>query len=108
MILATHLTQELEQIADYILYVENGKLLMNYDIETLRSRYRIAVAEDYKLKLLPENMVICREKGNLASRVLIRYYSRFPYDKELTFVQPTIEEIMYFVSKRERGKEYEF
>ena len=81
---------------------------MNYDIETLRSRYRIAVAEEYKLKLLPENLLICKEKGNLASRALIRYHSRYPYDKELTLVQPTIEEVMYFVTKRERGREYEF
>lgn len=108
VILATHLTQELEQIADYILYLEKGKLLMNYDIETFRSRYRIAVAEDYKLKLLPENLLICKEKGNLASRALIRYHSRYPYDKELMLVQPTIEEVMYFVTKRERGREYEF
>lgn len=108
VILATHLTQELEQISDYIFYIENGKLLMNYDIETLRSRYRIAVAEEYKLKLLPANLLICKEKGNLTSRALIRYHSRYPYDNELTLVQPTIEEIMYFVTKRERGREYEF
>lgn len=108
VILATHLTGELEQLADYILYLENGKLLMNYDIETLRSRFRIAVAEEYKLKLLAPDKVYHVEKGSLTSRALIRYYSRYPYDKELTLVQPTIEEIMYFVTKRERGREYEF
>ncbi|MBQ8198311.1 MAG: ABC transporter ATP-binding protein [Lachnospiraceae bacterium] len=108
VLLATHLTQELEQIADYILYMEKGRLLLNYDIETLRSRYRVVTGEDYKLKLLPKDKVICMEKGKLSTRALIRYRRHFTYDKELTLTVPTIEEIMYFITKRERGWEYEF
>lgn len=108
VLLATHLTQELEQIADYILYMEKGRLLLNYDIETLRSRYRVVTGEDYKLKLLPKDKVICMEKGKLSTRALIRYRRHFTYDKELTLTVPTIEEIMYFITKRERGREYEF
>ncbi|MBE5882453.1 MAG: ABC transporter ATP-binding protein [Lachnospiraceae bacterium] len=108
VILATHLTQELEQLADYIMYIEKGKLLLSYDIETLRSRYRVAVGEEYKLKLLPKDKVICMESGKLASRALIRYRSHYTYDKELTLLPPTIEELMYFITKRERGRDYEF
>lgn len=108
VLLATHLTRELEQLADYILYMEKGRLLMNYDIETLRSRYRVVTGEDYKLKLLPKDKVICMEKGKLSTRALIRYRKHFTYDKELTLTVPTIEEIMYFITKRERGREYEF
>ncbi len=108
VILATHLTQELEQIADYILYIEQGKLLMNYDIETLRSRFRVAVGETYKLRLLPRDKVICMEEGKLTSRALIRYRRHYDYDRELTLAVPSIEQLMYFVTKRERGREYEF
>ncbi len=108
VILATHLTQELEQMADYILYIEKGRLLMNYDIETLRSRYRLVTGEEYKLKLLPKDKVISMEKGNLSTRALIRYRRHFSYDSELSLTTPTIEELMYFMTKRERGREYDF
>ena len=108
VLLATHLTQELEQMADYILYIEKGQLLMNYDIETLRSRYRVVTGEEYKVKLLPKDKVICVEKGKLSTRAFIRYRKHYAYDKELTLTIPTIEEIMYFITKRERGREYEF
>lgn len=108
VILATHLTQELEQIADYIMYIEKGRLLFNHDIETLRSRYRVVTGEDYKVKLLPKDKVICMEKGKLLTRALIRYRRYYAYDKELVLMPPTIEELMYFITKRERGREYEF
>ena len=108
VLLSTHLTQELEQLADYILYIEKGKLLFSYDIETLRSRYRVVTGEEYKVKLLPKDKVICAEKGKLSTRAFIRYRKHYAYDKDLTLTVPTIEEIMYFITKRERGREYEF
>ena len=108
VLLATHLTQELEQMADYIMYIEKGKLLFSYDIETLRSRYRVVTGEEYKVKLLPKDKVICVEKGKLSTRAFIRYRKHYAYDKELILTMPTIEEMMYFITKRERGREYEF
>ena len=108
VLLATHLTQELEQMADYIMYIEKGKLLFSYDIETLRSRYRVVTGEEYKIKLLPKDKMICMEKGKLSTRAFIRYRRHYAYDKGLTLTVPTIEEVMYFITKRERGREYEF
>lgn len=108
VLLATHLTQELEQMADYIMYIEKGKLLFSYDIETLRSRFRVVTGEEYKIKLLPKDKVICMEKGKLSTRAFIRHRKHYTYDKELTLTIPTIEEVMYFITKRERGREYEF
>jgi ABC-2 type transport system ATP-binding protein len=108
VLLATHLTQELEQMADYIMYIEKGKILFSYDIETLRSRYRVVTGEEYKIKLLPKDKMICMEKGKLSTRAFIRYRRHYAYDKELTLTVPTIEEVMYFITKRERGREYEF
>lgn len=108
VILATHLTKELDQLADYIVYIERGKLLFAYDIEQIRSRYRIATGENYKINLLPKDKVIHREIGQLSTRALIRYRSHYTYDKEVTLTVPTIEELMYFITKREGGREYDF
>ncbi len=108
VILSTHLTEELEQIADYIVYLEKGKILFMYDIEQLRTIYRIVVGEEYKINLLPKDKIIGLEKGKLATKALIRYRKNVKYDKELTLLTPTLEELMYFITKREKGRYYEF
>lgn len=103
IILATHLTEDIEQIADYIIYMEEGKVLTVMDIEELRSKYRMVAGEDYRMKLLPEQRVIYMEKGEFATKALIRHRAIDTYDSSYIVSVPTIEEFMYFVTKR--GKE---
>ena len=73
VILATHLTDDLDKIADYIIYMEKGSILTAMDIEELRTRYRIVAGEDYRMKLLPEQRIIHMEKGEFATKALIRH-----------------------------------
>lgn len=103
VLLATHLTDELDRIADYITYLEKGKQLFSRDIENLRDTYRLVTGEAYKLRLLPKQDVIYMEEGVYTAKALIKYYERYPYDKEITLTLPTIEELMYFITKRQKG-----
>ena len=105
VILATHLTDDLDKMADYIVYMEDGKILTAMDIEELRSRYRIVAGEDYRMKLLPENRIIHMEKGEFATKALIRHREIDTYDGSYTVSAPTIEEFMYYVTKRDRRNE---
>ena len=105
VILATHLTDDLDKIADYLIYMEKGSILTAMDIEELRSRYRIVAGEDYRMKLLPEQRVIYMEKGEFATKALIRHRQIDEYDASYTVSAPTIEEFMYFVTKRAKGVE---
>lgn len=107
VILATHLTDDLDKIADYIIYMENGSILTAMDIEELRSKYRIIAGEDYRMKLLPEQRIIHMEKGEFATKALIRHRQIDKYDASYTVSAPTIEEFMYFVTKRNKGVEIE-
>lgn len=103
VILATHLTEDLDRMADYIVYLEKGKLLLAEDIETLRQQYRLLVGETYKLKLLPKESIIYMEETAYGTRALIRHRNRNIYDRELAVTVPSIEEIMYFMTKRGKG-----
>ena len=103
VLLATHLTDELDRIADYITYLEKGKQLFSRDIESVRDTYRLVTGEAYKLRLLPKQDVIYMEEGAYTAKALIKYYERYPYDKEITLTVPTIEELMYFITKRQKG-----
>lgn len=102
VILSTHLTEDLDRIADYILYLEKGETLYCGDIETLHDRYRLVTGELYKIKLLRREDMIHLEEGTYGYRVLVRHRQRYIYDESLTVSVPTIEELMYFMTKRER------
>lgn len=105
VILATHLTDDLDKMADYIVYMEEGSVLAAMDIEELRSKYRIVAGEDYRMKLFPGQKIIHMEKGEFATKALLRHRQIDEYDASYTVSIPTIEEFMYFVTKRARGVE---
>lgn len=105
VILATHLTDDLDKIADYLIYMEQGSILLATDIEELRTRYRIVAGEDYRMKLLSEQRVIHMEKGAFATKALVRHRKIDEYDASYTVSIPTIEEFMYYVTKRGKGVE---
>lgn len=53
VILATHITEDLDHMADYIIYLEEGNLIFTGDIEQLHQCYRMVSGERYKINLLP-------------------------------------------------------
>jgi len=102
IILATHLTEDLDQLADYIVYLEKGEQLLAMDIETLHDTFRMVAGDGYKIRTLPQESVIHIEDGTYGTKALIRHRRRFTYTG-LTVTKPTIEELMYFITKR-KGK----
>lgn len=102
VILATHITEDLDKTADYIIYLEKGKQLFAGDVETLRESYRMVVGETYKIKLLPPERVIHMEEGTYGTKALVKHTRRSVYDKEVTVLVPTLEELMYFMTKRRK------
>ena len=97
VVLATHLTDDLDRIADYIVYLENGTGLFAGDVETMRAQYRIAEGDGYRLRALPGESVIHMQERAHGARALVR---GMVSDPGLTFRAPTLEELMYFMSKR--------
>ena len=92
-------------MADYLVYLESGTVLLATDIETLRENYRIVAGENYKMQLLPEKRIIYMEQGAFATKALVRHRKIDTYDMSYTVSAPTIEEFMYFVTKRKAGVE---
>lgn len=103
VILSTHLTEDLDKVADYILYLEKGESVFSGDIETLRSKYRLLTGETYKLKLLKGEQIIYMEQGNYGTRALVHHKKRAIYDESLTVAVPSVEELMYFITKGKKS-----
>ncbi len=103
VILSTHLTEDLDKLADYILYIEDGSTIFSGDIEKLRDSYRLVTGEKYKINLIQPDRIIHKEDGNYVTKALVTHRPRYTYDKELTVTVPSLEELMYFVTKRNKG-----
>lgn len=101
VLLATHLTSDLEIIGDYITFLHKGKLVFSTDRETLLDSYRLLQGEAYKLNVLNKDRLIHVEKKDKTMTALIKHRSYDTYDKELTVSIPTIEDIMYHYVKED-------
>lgn len=99
VLMATHLTEDLDRIADYIAFLNKGKLLFSMDRDTLMDSYRLVQGEDYKLNLLDKKRIIYKEKGEFGSKALVKHNRFYEYDKEVTVSVPSIEDIMYYMVK---------
>ena len=99
VLLSTHQTEGLERIADYVTFLQKGKLVFSEDIESLRKRYKIISGEKYKIKLLPEERVIFMEENAYGAKALAVNSRIHPFDAELLVENPSIEELMYFITK---------
>ena len=105
VILSTHLTEDLDRIADYILYLEQGKSIFSGDIETLRESYRLVIGEKWQIRAIDKELLVYVEEGEHGTRALLRNgygIGRFPKSETngLTARVPTLEELMYFMTKR--------
>lgn len=103
VILATHLTSDLDRIADYITYLEKGKMVLSNDIEAIRSKYKLVSGESYKIKLLKEDVIYLEER-EFGTKALVINHGYTRYDSSLTVTEPTVEELMYFITKRSMKK----
>lgn len=104
VIIATHITDDLDRMADYIVYIDSGDSIFAGDVEELRQRYRILTGEKYKINLLDKSAVIYAESGECGTRALVKHGKRTIYDESLAVTVPTIEELMYFITKGKGGR----
>lgn len=99
VLLATHLTKDLDRMADYIAFLHKGQLIFSMDREMLCEKYRLVGGEDYKIRLLHKEKVIFAEKGEFGTKALVKHSKWNEYDRQLTVTIPTIEELMYYIIK---------
>lgn len=99
VLLATHLTTDLDRLSDYVTFIHKGKELFSLDRETLADKYRLVCGETYKVKLLPQEKIVYQENNKYGTKALVRHGRFSHYDRELTVTEPTIEEVMYGIIK---------
>lgn len=100
IIYSTHLTEELDQIADYITLLVKGKQIFSLSKEELMDRYCILKGTDEQIKNIDQTKVIGKRFGESYSEALVLKNEKEQYN-ELQYFQPSIEDILCYTVNRE-------
>lgn len=96
---STHMTEELDRIADYVTFLRKGKLEFSLDKETMYDRYRVVKGEAYKVHLIDRELILYEEKGQYGTTAFVRNRGYLNWDPSLVVEVPTVEDIMYYIVK---------
>ncbi len=108
ILLATHLTEDLDKIADYILYIEEGRQGFFLEKEELLSKYQIIRGSKNQVNYY-KKYILGRKDEEVYSEALIEVPQNSGQEKENLFPvpverkRPTIEEILTYFMKTGKG-----
>ena len=97
VLFSTHITSDLDGIADYLTFIKNGEMIFSKDMESLKENYRIIKGSKEELEELKLEFINIK-KYNYYYEGLALVEADFSL--EIGEV-PSIEEIMYHYSKGE-------
>ena len=103
IIISSHITEDLDRIADYIAYMQAGRLLFFKPKDAACEHFRIATGPVYKCKLIPKEAVVYMEEGTYSSTAMVIRDKCILVDRELQEHTPDIRELIHYLVKG--GKE---
>lgn len=96
VLMSTHITSDLEQIADYVCFIHNGEIVFFEERNDMTEKYRIIKCGDDELAAMDKTDIIGVRKGKFHNEVLTVNSEKYP---DLTADKATIEEIMVYYIK---------
>lgn len=102
VLVSSHITSDLEKVADYITFIHKGKLIFSHDKDDLVDNYGIVNCGAAVFDVLDKTMAVAYRKEDYQYKVLVRDRNRASKNYPKAIVSPaTIEEIMLFYVKGE-------
>ncbi len=98
ILISTHITSDLEHIADYICFIHQGKIVFTEERNEMLEKYRILKCTAEDVEKMDTNDIIGMRKGRFTNEVLTLAADKYPH---LVADAPTIEEIMVYYVKEQ-------
>ena len=73
ILMSSHITGDLERIADQIAYIHRGKLLFQQDKDLLLEDMAVLRCSAREIDTLPQNLVVARQGGAYGAAALVRH-----------------------------------
>ncbi len=102
ILISSHITSDLEKIADYITFISDGKIILTEKKDTLIYEYGIARCKSIDFENLDRNDYISYRKRGLQTEVLVTdkavFSKKYPH---IIVDNTTIDEILILIIKEE-------
>lgn len=103
ILVSTHITSDLEHIADYITFISNGEIVLKKTRDELLENYGIVKCSEDEFKKINKNDYIKYKKNRYEYEVLIENKFEFKKQYNIEIIdKPTIEDIMLVYIKGEK------
>ncbi|GGH86584.1 ABC-2 type transport system ATP-binding protein [Pullulanibacillus pueri] len=96
---STHITSDLEKCADFITFIENGKIIQSAEKEEFMESYRLLNGSETQLSQVREKLIAY--KVNSFGFTGLIHARDFDSSSDIKATTPSLEEIMIYFAKRE-------
>ncbi len=98
ILLSTHITSDLEHIADYITFIHKGELIFTQERNEMRDKYRILKCTPEDVERIDKADIIGMKKTRFTVEVLTNAADKYP---DIVADIPSIEDIMVYYVKEQ-------
>ena len=104
VVYSTHITQDLDRIADYIIFIDDGNIIFNGPMEDFLDMYVVVKGGEEDLDLIKGLNIIGFKKTSLYFEALVEKKNLHNIDDKLVFENPDIEKIMVLYGRKNNGE----
>lgn len=102
ILFSTHITSDLEKVADYITFIHKGKLIFSYPKDELIDNYGVVICSATVFENMDKSEIIAFRKQDFQYKALVRNRRKAEKNYPKAIVEPAnIDDIMLFYIKGE-------
>jgi ABC-2 type transport system ATP-binding protein len=107
VIFSSHITQDLDKIADYVVFIDEGKVKLNMTKEEIGDKYFIVKGKkDFESYFNDEKFVgISKKEFGCEGLCMNSEYAKYLEGKGCILEIPTLEKIMFYCVSKKNGKQ---
>lgn len=101
--LSTHITTDLDRVADYVVFIFQGKVIFQKSMEELQNQFHIIKGKPAMIDADTKELFSGLQKTDSGFIALFEGDPTIfdPYGGEIIFEKATLEDIMYFMTRKE-------
>ena len=101
--ISSHITSDLEKAADYVSFINNGRIVLSGEKDMIMETYGVAHCDEDLMKKIPEKYVAGVRRNHFGTDALIRSRAAFSRQfPEIPVDRASIEEILLFEVRGEK------
>ena len=101
VLLSSHITADLEKAADYIVYIQKGRILFEKETDLLLEEYGVLRAGAQQIAALPAELVVAVRANAFGQAALVKdRRAAAALLPDVVLDKPTLDDIMQFYSER--------